>query len=79
MPGGRWYTLIRFHGTPDQLTGVSQARTAQEALAQLECWEADFPTHTTVVFGPDNQPLERPQLEYLAAGLRPPPRWARGG
>ena len=73
MPIGQWYTLLRFHADPQHLTGVSQARTPQEALAQLETWERRYPTDTTVVFGRDNHPVERADLEYLAAGLRLPP------
>jgi hypothetical protein len=70
MPTGQWYTLVRFHGDPQHLTGVSQARTPLEALLQLERWEATYAADTTVVFDRDNRPVDRPQLEYLAAGLR---------
>ena len=38
MATEQWYTLVRFHQTPEQLTRVSQARTAQEALLLLERW-----------------------------------------
>jgi hypothetical protein len=72
MAAEQWYTLVRFQQTPQQLTGVSQARTADEALMQAQAWEEHFPVDTTVVFGPDNRPMDRTQLEYLAAGLRPP-------
>ena len=30
-----WYTLIRFKDTPKDVTGVSQTKTAAEALALL--------------------------------------------
>jgi hypothetical protein len=72
MPTGQWYTLVRFHQRPEQLTGVSQARSAQEALAQVWAWDQAHPADTTVVFGQDNHPVALEQLEYLAAGLRPP-------
>ncbi len=73
MPTGQWFTLVRFHQRPEQLTGVSQARTAQEALLVLERWDGEFPADTSVVFDPRNRPVDRHLLEYLAAGLRPPP------
>ena len=61
-----WYTLIRFKGTPKDVTGVSQTKTAAEALALLQSWEAGFPEDTAVVFDPENQPLQRGLLELLA-------------
>lgn len=72
MATGQWFTLVRFCDRPEQLTGVSQARTAEEALRLLERWADAFPADTAVVFDPRNRALPRQQLEYLAAGLRPP-------
>ncbi len=69
MATGHWYTLVRFHGDRQHLTGVSQARTAQEALDQLVAWEEQHRADTTVVFDSDNHPMDRQYLEYLAAGL----------
>jgi hypothetical protein len=73
VPIHSWYTLVRFQGDPQHLTGVSQARTALEALTLLQAWEDRYPEDTTVVFDVDNRPLTRAQLEDLATGLRPPP------
>ena len=61
-----WYTLVRFKGTPKDMTGVSQTKTAAEALALLDTWETNYPEDTTVVFDPENQPLQRTALEMLA-------------
>jgi hypothetical protein len=61
-----WYTLIRFKGSPADMTGVSQTKTAAEALTLLESWEAEYPEDTTVVFDPQNAPLQRASLEMLA-------------
>jgi len=63
-----WYTLIRFDGSPNKLTGVAQARTPAETLEVLCMWEERFPGHTTVVFDQKNAPIERPILEWLAMG-----------
>ena len=73
MASQTWYTLVRFHGDPQHLTGVSQARTAQEALLLLQDWETAYPADTAVVFGTNNRPVERAQLEAWAAGQPPPP------
>jgi hypothetical protein len=78
MDGGQWFTLVRFQDSPQHLTGVSQARTALEALDQLRAWDGAYPADTTVVFDPQNRPLERQQLAYHASGLRPPRRPATG-
>jgi hypothetical protein len=77
MSAGQWFTLVRFRGDPQHLTGVSQPRTAREALDLLTSWEQAYRDDTTVVFDPDQRPLERSTLEYLASGLQPP-RDARG-
>ncbi len=57
-----WYTLVRFKEAPANITGVSQAKTAADALQQLENWERDYPDHTTVVFDPKNAPVQRRTL-----------------
>ncbi len=72
MSIGHWYTLVPFRGGPQQLTGVSQARTPLEALDQLALWAQRHPDDTTIVFDRDNRPVEREHLEDLATGLRPP-------
>ncbi len=79
MAAGTWYTLIRFHRDPQHLTGVAQARTAQETLALLEQWETRYPADTAVVFDPRNRPLERDLLAQLAQGVFPPSRQAPRG
>jgi hypothetical protein len=79
MTAGQWYTLIRFHQTPDHLTGVAEACTAQEALQLLDGWAERYPADTTRVFTPEQRPIERAELEYAAAGLRPPRRRRMGG
>ena len=61
-----WYTLIRFKDSPKDMTGVSQTKTAAEALTLLDRWEAEFPDDTTVVFDPQNAPLQRTALAMLA-------------
>ena len=71
MAPAQWYTLIRFHQSPQQLTGVSQGRTAHEALELLSAWETQYSAETTVVFDPQNRPVTRDALASLAAGLRP--------
>ncbi len=71
MPA-EWFTLVRFRGDPQHLTGVSEARTAREALDQCMAWEERYPGDTVIVFAPDQQPIIRAQLEFLAAGLHPP-------
>jgi hypothetical protein len=68
MSTGQWYTLVRFRADPQHLTGVSQARTAQEALTQFSAWEQAFPDDTIVVFDRENRPLTSTQLEALARG-----------
>ncbi len=70
MTAGQWYTLVRFHQTPQQLTGVTQARTAQEALLVLDGWNDAFPDDTTVVFDPANHPITREALTGALRGLR---------
>lgn len=62
-----WYTLVRFKGSPKDITGISQTKTAPEALTLLGSWEESFPEETTVVFDPKNQPLQRVMLVDLAA------------
>ena len=62
-----WYTLVRFKGTPTDLTAVSQTKTAAEALALLDSWESEFPEDTALVFDPRDAPLQRSALEMLAA------------
>lgn len=57
-----WYTLVRFKDAPKDITGVSQAKTAADALSLLETWERDFPEETTVVFDPKNAPVARKAL-----------------
>lgn len=57
-----WYTLVRFKDAPKDITGVSQAKTAADALNLLETWERDFPDETTVVFDPKNAPVARRAL-----------------
>jgi hypothetical protein len=59
MAAQQWYTLVRFRGTPDHLTGVSQAQTPRDALAQLAQWETAYPEDSTVVFTPENHPIDR--------------------
>lgn len=66
-----WYTLVRFNGTPKDMTGISQTKTAHEALSLLDAWEESFPDETSVVFDPKNQPLQRSALTDLAAQQRP--------
>ena len=65
------FRRTRLH-TTIPATVATPARTARETLRLLEQWEARYPADTTVGFAPDNQPIDRLQLEYLAAGLRPP-------
>jgi hypothetical protein len=63
-----WYTLIRFKDDPQHITGVSQARTAEEALSLMDAWASAHPDHTTVVFDPKNTPVNRRTLtEGVAA------------
>jgi hypothetical protein len=57
-----WYTLVRFHGEPSNLTAVAQTRTAGEALKLLADWEADMPDETAVVFDQRNAPIARASL-----------------
>ena len=61
-----WYTLVRFKDAPQHITGVSQAKTAADALNQMETWERDFPGETTVVFDPKNAPINRRTLTETA-------------
>jgi hypothetical protein len=62
-----WYTLVRFKDAPQHITGVSQVKTAADALNLLETWEQGFPSDTTVVFDPKNQPVNRRGLTETAA------------
>jgi hypothetical protein len=71
MSADQWFTLVRFRDDPQHLTGVSQARTAQEALDQLTAWDEAYPAETTIVFDPEQHPLDRPVLLERAAGLHP--------
>ncbi len=57
-----WYTLVRFKDDPQHITGVSQARTPEEALAVIDSWGSAYPDHTTVVFDPKNKPVNRKAL-----------------
>ena len=68
MAVAQWFTLVRFQADPSHLTGVAQARDAREALALLEQWQDRFPNDTTVVFDPENKPVERALLEALTEG-----------
>ncbi len=61
-----WYTLVRFKDAPQNITGVSQAKTAADALTQLEAWERDHASETTVVFDPKNVPVNRKTLSESA-------------
>jgi hypothetical protein len=61
-----WYTLVRFKDSPKDVTGVSQTKTAAEALALLDKWETAYPEDTSVVFDPQNRPIQRAELEQLA-------------
>src|SRR5438270_7901404 len=61
-----WYTLVRFKDAPQNITGVSQAKTAADALDQFEMWEREFPDDTTVVFDPKNAPVNRRTLHEAA-------------
>jgi hypothetical protein len=61
-----WYTLVRFREGPTNITGVSQAKTAADALQQLENWERLYPDDTTVVFDPKNAPIQRTALVEAA-------------
>ncbi len=63
MAVAQWFTLVRFQGDPSHLTGVAQARDARETLALIEQWQQRFPDETTVVFDPQNKPVERSLLE----------------
>ncbi|HLZ71553.1 MAG TPA: hypothetical protein VKV26_16745 [Dehalococcoidia bacterium] len=71
MPNPQWFTLIRFDGRPECLTGVCQARTPKETLQLLDDWQQRFPVQTTVVFDPHNRPVERQMLEWLSVGSPP--------
>lgn len=66
MAVAQWFTLVRFREDPSHLTGVAQARDAREALGLVEQWQEHFPDDTTVVFDPQNKPVERTLLESLA-------------
>ncbi|HEY7294025.1 MAG TPA: hypothetical protein VH916_03245 [Dehalococcoidia bacterium] len=68
MATGQWFTLVRFRGDPTHLTGVAQTRNARETLTLLDAWDARYPEETTVVFDPQNKPLERSLIEWLASG-----------
>lgn len=61
-----WYTLVRFKDDPQHITGVSQARTAEEALSLMDAWASAHPDHTTVVFDPKNTPVNRKTLAESA-------------
>jgi len=57
-----WYTLVRFNETPANLTGVSQTRSAPEALRLLIEWDDSYPGETTCIFDPHNAPVSRIDL-----------------
>ncbi|HZQ38711.1 MAG TPA: hypothetical protein VFD32_22490 [Dehalococcoidia bacterium] len=63
MAMAQWFTLVRFNGDPSHLTGVAQARDAREALALLAQWLDRYPDDTTVIFDPENKPVDRAVLE----------------
>lgn len=65
-----WYTLVRFKDDPQHLTGVSQTRTAAEALALVADWTSAYPDHTTVVFDPKNAPVNRRTLAESGAAAK---------
>ncbi len=65
-----WYTLVRFKDAPQHITGVSQARTASDALGQMETWERNFPEDTIVVFDPKNTPVARDALRSAAVAAQ---------
>jgi hypothetical protein len=84
----RWYTLLRFHGAPSNLTAVAQMTTPAAARDLQVDWSLQWPTETTLVFAPDNTPLRPAQLAQLAEpplAESPPPaapavaRWRRSG
>jgi hypothetical protein len=52
-----WFTLVRFDGTPANLTAVAQTRTAAEALVLAKDWSESYPSDTTVVFDEHNAPI----------------------
>ena len=62
-----WYTLVRFKDAPQHITAISQAKTAGDALGQVETWERNFPDHTIVVFDPKNAPVAREALASAAS------------
>jgi len=64
-----WYTLVRFKDAPQHITGVSQAKTAGDALLLMESWEQGFPGETTVVFDPKNAPVNRKALSDSATRI----------
>ncbi len=68
MAADQWFTLVRFNADPSHLTGVAQTRNARETLALLDQWQERFPAETTVVFDPDNKPVERSLIEPLDQG-----------
>ena len=61
-----WYTLVRFNEAPQNITAVSQAKCAADALALVEVWERDFPGETIILFDPKNAPINRRNLSELA-------------
>jgi len=62
-----WYTLVRFKDAPQHITGVSQAKTANDAASLADVWERDFPGETVVVFDPKNAPINRRSLADAAS------------
>ena len=62
----QWYTLVRFHATPTNLTAVAQTRTAVEAQQLTAAWLDRFPAETACVFDPENVPLDSAALARAA-------------
>lgn len=67
MPAQQWYTLVRFKDTPEHLTGVSETRTAADAVRLVGTWEESFPADTVVVFDPQRKPMSQRALHDAAA------------
>jgi hypothetical protein len=66
-----WFTLVRFDGTPANLTAVAQTRTAAEALALAKDWSDSHPADTTVVFDEHNTPIALTALSQQADREQP--------
>jgi hypothetical protein len=60
------FTLVRFEGTPQHLTGIAQVITPREALALIAAWQTAYPSDDTIVFDHENHPIALPQLTALA-------------